>query len=343
MAERLDTLDMFGAAAALPEQVDKARRSARQIDGLPSAEGVTSVVVLGMGGSGIAGDLVAAVCGPRLAVPVIVPKGYEAPAFVGPDTLVFAVSFSGNTEETVEAATKVAERGGRLVVIAAGGELADLAGEWGAPVLPIDASIPMPRAGIGAVSVPALVALERMGLLEGIDSEIDGAVAQLARRVGQLTTEPSDAAKLARKIGGTLPIVYGGGAVGEIAAVRWKGQFNENPKVPAFANRVPELTHNEIAGWGQHGDITRQVFTIIQLRHDFEHPQTQKRFGLVAEICDEVVADVLEVHAEGDAVLAQLFDLIAIGDFVSLELAVQSGVDPGPVPVLDYIKAALRS
>lgn len=296
-----------------------------------------------MGGSGIGGDLLAAVCGPRLRAPVIVPKGYEAPAFVGPETLVFAVSFSGNTEETVEAATQVAERSGRLIVVAAGGELAELATGWNAPVLPIDAGIPMPRAGIGAVSIPALVALERMGMLSGIHAEIDGAVKQLRHRIDRLTAADSDAAKLARKIGRTMPIIYGGGAVGEIAAARWKAQFNENPKVPAFANRVPELTHNEIAGWGQHGDVTRQVFTLLNLRHSFEHPQTRRRFGLVAEICNEIVADVIEVEAEGPTVLAQLFDLIVFGDFVTLELSVQSGVDPGPVPVLDYIKTALRS
>lgn len=278
-----------------------------------------------------------------MSVPVIAPKGYEAPAFVGPSTLVFAVSFSGNTEETICAATEVAERGGRLVVVAAGGELVDLASAWGAPVLGIDASIPMPRAGIGAVSIPALIALERMGLLEGISDEIDETVVGLRRRIDELAATDSVAATIARRIGRTMPIVYGGGAAGAVAAARWKGQFNENAKVPAFANRVPELTHNEICGWGQHGDVTRQVFTMMLLRHDYEHPQTRRRFSLVAEICDEVMADVLEFAAVGTSMLAQLFDLIVVGDFVSLELAVQSGVDPGPVPILDEIKSALRT
>jgi glucose/mannose-6-phosphate isomerase len=124
--------------------------------------------------------------------------------------------------------------------------------------------------------------------------------------------------------------------------MRWKGQFNENAKVPSFANRVPELTHNEICGWGQHGDVTRQIFSLVLLRHDHEHAQTTRRLELVAEICDEVVADVLTIEAEGDTRLAQLFDLVLLGDYVSLELAILSGVDPGPVPILDEIKERLR-
>ena len=109
----------------------------------------------------------------------------------------------------------------------------------------------------------------------------------------------------------------------------------------SFANRVPELTHNEICGWGQHGDVTRQVLTLVQLRHDFEHPQVVRRVELVKEIVDEVVASVQEVRAEGDGILAQLFDLVLFGDFVSLHIAYEVDVDPGPIPVLDEIKRRL--
>jgi glucose/mannose-6-phosphate isomerase len=337
----LDSLGMFAAASGLADQIEIAANEAGNVEGLPSAAGITSVVVMGMGGSGIGGDLTAAMCGPGASVPVIVPKGYETPAFVGPATLVFAVSFSGNTEETIEATTHAVEQGGHVVVMSTGGRLAELAAEWGAPFIHIADGIPMPRAGIGAVSVPPLVVLERMGIIDGATKQIDSAVAQLRRRAAQLDRPDSPAATLARRIGRTMPIVYGGGLVGEVAAMRWKGQFNENAKVPAFANRIPELTHNEICGWGQHGDVTRQIFSMVLLRHDHEHAQTQRRFDLVEEICEEVVADVHTVSAEGDTRLAQLFDLVIQGDYASLELAVQSGVDPGPVPILDEIKSRL--
>ncbi len=101
-----------------------------------------------------------------------------------------------------------------------------------------------------------------------------------------------------------------------MAAERWKTQFNENAKVAAFANAVPELTHNEVCGWGQDGDVTRQVFQLFVLRHDFEHPQVAARLDLVDEVLDEVVGAVHAVVAEGDGALAQLLDLMLVGDFV---------------------------
>lgn len=340
---QVDSLDMFGAALSLPDQLRHAADVAGAVDGLPSGDGVSAVVVMGMGGSGIGGDVAAAVVAPICPVPVLVSKQYECPAWVGPDTLVIASSFSGNTEETLAAASAGAEAGARMVVMTSGGELARLAVQWGAPVVPLDPSIPMPRAGIGAVSVPPLVVLDRMGLISGVDAQVDAAVAQLRRRADKLVGEENPAARLARRIGRTMPLVYGGGALGEAAAWRWKGQFNENPKVPSWPNRVPELTHNEIAGWAVNGDVTRQVFTLLLLRHGFEHPQVSRRFGIIAEVCDEIVADVLTVRAEGDGPLAQFMDLTLFGDLVSLHLAVDLGVDPGPIPVLDDIKARLRS
>jgi len=338
----LDTLGMFDAAAALPEQVAVAAATAREVAGeLPDHDDIENVVVLGMGGSGIAGDIVKEVAGPFMPVPVVVHKGYGIPNFIDEHTLVFAVSFSGNTEETLEAVSEAAAAGGRLVAISHGGELGVLAAESGIPHVPIADGIPMPRAGIGAVGIPPLVILERIGLFPGADSWIDAAVSQLHRRRDQLVVDGNPAQTLARHIGRTFPIVYAGGGLGGVAAFRWKAQFNENAKVASFMNVLPELTHNEVCGWGQHGDVTRQIFRVVNLRHDFEHPQVGRRFELIDELVGEVVGGIDEVRAEGDGPLAQLFDLVLFGDFTSLHLATGEGVDPGPVPVLDYIKARL--
>lgn len=338
----IDSLGMVAAARALPEQLLAAADAASGA-ALPSADGISSVVVMGMGGSGIAGDVVAAVASPACPVPIVVNKHYECPAFVGPDTLVIAISFSGNTEETLAAARHAVGAGARLVAISAGGHLERLAHEWGATALGLDSSIPMPRAGIGAVTATPLVVLEQLGLFDGARAQVESAAAQLRRRRSELDSDLTPVTSVARRIGRTLPIIYGGGALGEAVAWRWKGQFNENPKVAAFANRIPELTHNEVCGWAQHGDVTRQVFTLVKLRHDYEHPQVARRFELVAELCDEVVGDVVEVRAKGDGPLAQIFDLIHMGDLVTLQMASNESVDPGPVPVLDEIKLRLAS
>ena len=339
----LDTLGMFDLAEALPEQVEAAAAGAARLEGLPQAEDVEQVVVMGMGGSGIAGDVLVAVAAPLMPVPVVVVKSYECPAFVGEGTLVFAVSASGDTEETIQAASDAAVAGAKMVVVTGGGELEHLASSWGAPLVRVPPGIPQPRAALGAMAIPPLVALGDIGLFKGGTYWIGAAVDQLKRRRDTLAAagDRSAAAGVARRIGRTIPLIHGGGAVGSTAAQRWKTQVNENAKAPAWWASQPELCHNEVCGWGQHGDVTRQVITALSLRHDGEHPQVGRRFELVAELLREVVAGVIEVRAEGEGDLAQLLDLILFGDYVSLWMAAEAGIDPGPVPILADLKRQL--
>jgi glucose/mannose-6-phosphate isomerase len=341
-AQAIDSQGMLAATAALPEQVAAAARAASGLSGLPSVDEVNSVVVLGMGGSGIAGDIMASVAGPFMPVPVLVAKSYELPAFVGEGTLVFAVSFSGNTEETVEATTEAAVQGAKIVVISGGGELSRLGEAWSAPMVAVPDDIPQPRAAVGALAIPPLIILEQIGLFPGAGRWVDEAVRRLTERRDELAGKDTLVTELARRIGRTIPLIYGGGMLGAVAAQRWKTQMNENAKIPAFWNTQPELCHNEIAGWGQHGDLTRQAITIVALRHDFEHPQVMRRFELVFRMIDEVVAGIAQVEARGDGQLAQLLDLILVGDLTSLHLALNEGIDPGPAPALDEIKLALK-
>jgi glucose/mannose-6-phosphate isomerase len=335
----LDTLGLWQVTLGLAEQVEQAAAAARAVEGLPSGDGVAAVVIAGMGGSGMSGDVATAVAADRLPVPLVVVKDYRCPRFVDGRTLVIAVSFSGDTEETLEVVDQAHGQGARLVAVTSGGALAERAAGWGAPVVPADPSIPMPRAGIGAVAVPPLVVLERVGLLDGVTAGVEAAVRQLRWRRDNL----ADAERLARRIGRTFPVVYGGGALGAVAARRWKTQVNENTKAPAFANVIPELCHNELCGWGQSGDVTRQVFTLVNLRHDHEHPRYGRRFEFDDLVVREVVAGIEEVRAGGDGPLAQLLDLVLVGDVVSLHLAAAQDVDPGPIPVLEDMKRYLAS
>jgi glucose/mannose-6-phosphate isomerase len=343
LAGSIDSAGMLESAATLPEQVAAAIGAGRDLDGLPDRDSVEQVVVLGMGGSGLAGDVLVAVAGPFLPVPVTVVKSYELPDFVGQGTLVFAISFSGDTEETVEAAGESFEAGASLVAVTGGGALQKLAEEWGAPIVPVPQSIPQPRSALGAMAIPPLVVLEDIGLFPGATGWVDLAVDQLRRRRDQLLSTKSESEEIARRIGRTIPLIYGAQAVGAAAAVRWKNQVNENAKTPAFCSVYPELGHNELAGWGQLGDVTRQVLTLVNLRHDAEHPQVARRFEIVTEMVREVMSDVIEVRAGGEGDLAQLLDLAMIGDFVSLHLAAAEGVDPGPIPALSELKRRLKS
>jgi glucose/mannose-6-phosphate isomerase len=338
----LDTVGMFDAVAALPEQLTVAADAAQvALPGLdlPAHDDVANVVVLGMGVAGQAGSLVLEVAGPMMAVPVVVHRGYGVPNFVDSSTLVVAISFDGDTEETVEGALNAIDDGARLLAISRGGRLAELAAASGGAHITVEPDAPTERAALGALAVPALLALDQVGFFPGGRAWIDAAVEQTSRRRDALITEDNVARRLARRLGRAFPIVYGGNGLGGLAAERWKTQFNDNAKVAAFANQVPELTHNEVCGWGQDGDVTRQVFQLFLLRHDFEHPQVSARLEAVDEILDEVVGAVHTVAAEGDGMLAQLLDLALVGDFTSLHAAVEQGVDPGPVPAVADVEA----
>lgn len=340
---RVDSLSMWEITASLPEQIAQAVEVARAIEPLPQAKQIDSVVVLGMGGSGIAGDVLAGAAASACPVPVSVVKSYELPAFVGPHTLVFAVSCSGNTEETLSSTEAAFAAGAAVVVVSAGGELGSLAGRHGVPMVAVPATIPQPRAAIGAMSVPLLVIADRLGLLVGATDQLTAALGQLASRRDLLMGPKSPAREIARRIDRTMPLIHGAQGLPAVAASRWKTQINENAKAPAFWSASPELCHNEIAGWAQYGDMTRQVITAIELRTVDEHPQVARRFAWVSEMLLEVVGDLIEVWAQGDSPLARFFDLVLVGDVVSLVLAEHDGVDPGPVPILSELKDYLQT
>jgi glucose/mannose-6-phosphate isomerase len=162
----------------------------------------------------------------------------------------------------------------------------------------------------------------------------------LRRRRDALVAARSPAEEVARRIGRTMPLVYGSVGTSAVAAQRRKTQINANAKTPAFAAVQPELSHNEVAGWGQHGDVTRQVLSLVTLRHAAEGPLVARRVAFVNQVIDEVMADVIPVWTEGEDDLARLFDLSLFGDFVSLHLAGREGTDPGPVPAVEDGRAS---
>ena len=341
-----DSLNFLDAVAGLPEQLAAAHTAASIVpkDALPKAESIRNIVVLGMGGSGISGDVVSAAFNDEVPVPISVLKQIRTPAFVGPDTLAFAMSYSGGTEETVSMARSAVEKGARLVAVSCGGELQALAGESGGLHIACPTGY-LPRAAIGALVAPLCAVLFRIGLAPGAHAMLTHAQAQLARRRDQCCPQmegaTNPARELARQIGRTIPLIYGGGAIGAVAAYRWKCDVNENAKAPAFSNAYPELDHNEICSWGQHGDVTRQLLTLVELRHGFEHARLRLRFDATREIIDECVHQVLSVEAEGEGRLAQLLDLMYVGDWTSCYLALQNDVDPGPIDAIFALKARM--
>ncbi len=193
-----------------------------------------------------------------------------------------------------------------------------------------------------------MVVLFRMGLAPGGHALLVRAQEQLAHRRDACQPSVEGAAnparELARRIGRTIPIVYGGGALGAVAAYRWKCDVNENAKAPAYWHAYPELDHNEICAWGQHGDVTRQLFTLVELRHGFEHAQLAAALRRSpARSSRRQCTRCSRVEAEGEGRLAQLLDLMYLGDWVSCYLALDNDVDPGPIDAIFELKRRLET
>ncbi len=337
----LDTLGLWDEAAALPEQLVEVLDWSREsvVTESLARSAVRSVVAIGLGVAGTACDAVAALTAPDLAVPLTVRHDARLPAFVDGYSLVVALSSSPGCAETEAVIHDALALGAHVLAIGP-------AGDDGAPVVPSAAGgtvVRCPavtgatsgRATLAGLVVPVLVALERLRLGRDWEPDVRSASAALAPRRTALLAPGALPSELARHIGRTFPLVYGSSGIGAVAARWWKDEVNRNAKSPAFAAEVPGLTYGELAGWGQSGDVTRQVLTLVELRHSGESRRTADLFAAVTASTDEVMADVLEVEATGDDDLTRFFDLALVGQLVSLHLAAMEGVDPGPTPALD--------
>jgi glucose/mannose-6-phosphate isomerase len=333
-----DTLGMWEAAAALPEQLRAALElAARSFTGrLPDPASIGAVAAFGLGTAATACEAAAAVAAPHLRVPFWVARGAPVPAFVGAGTLCFAVALGGENPETIAAAREALARGARVVAIGGEDAVAPLLPEGDVTWCPVSPEGPAARAAIGAAMTPVLVALSEAGLLPDQAPSVAAAAEGLDRRSGALRAAGA-AAEIARRIGRTIPLVYGSTGVAGVAARWWKERFNVAAKTPAFAAELPSLAYGELAGWGQGGDITRQAVTLVLLRHGAEDLGVAGLFAAMRADVEEVTADVLDVWAEGDDNLARFFDLAQLGELVSLHLAAREGVDPGPAPALDGV------
>lgn len=343
----IDSEDVLGAVERFPEQCREAWEIGRSTTNLPDGEGIDSVLVLGMGGSGVSGDVVQAVVEPRLPIFFRTIKSYgPLPEWVGRNTLVFAVSYSGSTEETLAALDQALEKGARIVTVSSGGPLAATAASKGLAHVGIPTGL-QPRASLGYLTLPILAVMNQMGLSPDLQADMDEAIkvlSELAPRCHRDRPAVENPAKdLAARIGGRIPVVYGGHGVGATAAYRFKCDLNEYGKTPAFWNEIPELDHNEIVGWNQLDDLTSKRFVVILLREPGEHERVALRFEVTRHLIENRLAEFVEVNAEGGSVLARLLSLIFVTQLASIYVGLAYGVDPGPVDVIMKLKSELKN
>jgi glucose/mannose-6-phosphate isomerase len=336
-----DPKGMYALATGFPEQCRAALRIA---EGAPiglEASGVRQVVLTGLGGSAAGGDFARAIFEAQARVPFSVNRDYSLPGYVGSDTLVFATSYSGNTEETLSAYADARRRGARIVVVTSGGELARRAAADHVPVVTIPGGQP-PRTAMGFMLVPVLVAAAKLGLLPTQDIAGAANEAETASKVwrAESPTTANEAKRLAQALHGAVGVLYGLGGWPTVVAGRWKGQINENAKQHVFAHALPEMNHNEILGWeGAHRQGVARWVTLL-----LEDGTESDRMKLRAKVTLDLVSRAGEVHrvkATGTTLLAKMLSLALLGDFVSLYLAALNEEDPCTIRSIDQIKQAL--
>lgn len=294
-----------------------------------------AVVTLGLGGSGIGGDLLRALLADEAPFPVVGVKDYSPPAWVGPGVLVLACSYSGATEETLAAYDRAAASGAACVAITSGGDLLARARARGDPAVVVPPGLP-PRAALPYLFLPMLAILQRMGAVRAFDAEVTEASRLDPARYR------ARAEALAGRLAGRIPVIYSATPFLEPVAQRWKDQLNENAKTFAVWNTFPELNHNETVGWGLDEALARLIHVII-LHDPGQSARLSRRVAITKEIAFHRAGGLDECTADGESKLARLLSLIVMGDLVSWHLAMQRDVDPTPVRVIDELKRRLAA
>jgi glucose/mannose-6-phosphate isomerase len=343
----LDPQDMIQHIDALPDQFADAWASGGAQTLPADWTGFRQIVIAGMGGSAISGDLLAALIEPTAQIPVRVVRGYDLPPYLtGPETLLIALSFSGTTEETLSATQAAIARGVPVLAITTGGDLAPLAADAGGVVWPIDYSS-QPRAALGWLYGLTLAAAAKLGLAPAdIAAQIDESLALMRRMRDLLTVASPTSRNPGKRVAGQMmdriPVIWASGLLLPVAR-RWKTQFNENAKTGAYYEDMPELNHNSVVGILAPGElIDRHKVQIVQLTSaEYDHPRVTIRHEATTMLLRQAGLICEVVKARGESRLAQQMNLIQFGDYVSYYLAASYGVDPTPIEPIMMLKEML--
>jgi glucose/mannose-6-phosphate isomerase len=339
--KKIDKNNMLSFCAEAPKHYEEAAKLAEAVSiGYPRPQ---NVVMAGMGGSAIGGELLKDWARERASIPIEVNREYSLPAYANRNTLVFVNSYSGETEESLNAFLGAIERNCTTFCISSGGQLLEFAEKLNVPYVRIPSGMP-PRAALPYLFLPMLVVFEKTGSVSGVRAEVSDAVKTLEKVSVENSPEKpvsSNFSKmLASNISGTVPVVYGFGIYRAVAR-RFKQEFNENSKVPSKWECFPELNHNEVVGWEAAEELAK-CFSVILIRDKDEPIEVRQRIEATRELmCGESVK-VFEVWSRGKSSLAKMLSTILVGDFTSIYLALLRGVDPTPVKTIALLKERMK-
>ncbi|MDD5659507.1 MAG: bifunctional phosphoglucose/phosphomannose isomerase [Actinomycetota bacterium] len=342
--KKLDSEDMLGVEENFYKQLDQAKIIGENIDvSKIKGKNFSGIAFLGMGGSGFTGDIIKNLIKYEILIPVEIVKGYRLPSFIDKKWLVIAVSYSGDTEETVTAANEALKRGCEVIFSASGGKLEKLAQENDMCLIKVPKGY-QPRAASGYLFLPLYMLIGKMGFINldvnVIDLAISG-IRQKSEMYGRKTCiEKNFAKKIAIKIGSKLPVIYGMEGVISSVAFRWKCQMNENSKCPSFWNEFPELNHNETVGWERLKEISKN-FVLIMFKDPVQTQRINTRIVTTAKLIKENFDKVIEIEVEGKSDFEKALNSIYLGAMVSVYLAILNNTNPTPVDKINVLKSEL--
>jgi glucose/mannose-6-phosphate isomerase len=339
---KLDPSGMYNHIRSFFEQVEEAVTIGRKFRPDTNTKRIANIVLAGMGGSAIAGDLLRTYLSAQLQVPFIVNRHYRLPSYVGRNSLVIISSYSGNTEETLEAYEQALDRNAHILCITSGGEVARKARDAKNKIIFIPGGL-QPRAALGYSFVPLLYALGKMGFAQTHEHEVTETITVLKTISGEAIdkTDRNFPFSIAKRLLGKAVIVWSSSDLLEAVSVRWRGQINENAKHCAYSSLLPELNHNEIVGWENPGDIMKR-FAVVVLKDRDDHKRVVQRIAITGELLKNIPDAYIEIHPRGETRLARMFSTIHIGDWISFYLAMLNEVDPTPVERINYLKNELE-
>jgi len=308
----------------------------------PEYSNVNKVVISGMGGSAIGGDLVGSLAASEAKLPILTCRDYNLPAFIDAETLVIASSYSGMTEETLSSFEQALETETKKLVITTGGKLKTMAEKRNIPVFTFDYRA-QPRAALPFSFLPILGFLQKLGFINDKSADVVETVHTLERlsqkiNEGVLSSQ-NPAKQLAQRLYGHLPVIYGAGIVSEVAH-RWKTQFNENSKAWAFYEVFPELNHNAVVGYQFPPELASKIVVVL-LRSNLLQQRILARYRVTCQLLEQSRVNYQIVDGDGTSPLSQIMSLVLFGDYVSYYLAMLYKIDPSQVKAIDYLKEQL--
>ncbi len=324
---KYDPEDMKGFIQGFPNHIRQAYRLA---DGINIDGNITKIIVSGMGGSAIAGDILKTYLSELSDIPIVVNRDYKLPKDTGKETLVIINSYSGNTEETISAYKDAIRRFCKVICIISGGKIAEMCISNRTPAIKIPKGM-QPRAALAYSFFPMLKLVENLRIIESRKNEVERLAATLEKAVFQ-----ESGMKLSEKLVDKIPLIYSSEFF-YCVAYRWKTQLNENAKIMAFANYFSEMNHNELAGL----ENLQANFHCIMLRSDLEPHRIVKRMEITKNYLRKKNIDVTDIVIKGDTLLSKIFSAIHMGDWTSYYLALRYMTDPTPVTTIEQFKKEL--